>query len=273
MAYVYMLEGPTPLRRAALLQLREEVKHERLEIHAGLPLVMEMAEKVARPQLFRRALRELRRLTHGRLMTMKWPRVVREVRTGRPLRRREVMFSASELKPLWTNANIVENAADQATFTRRVKDQFFQREVVAKERVAELQDVSRSSWKNHFRSDPHSEIADWCIHDFRKQRAELGLPRDEGSWLHPKSFPTAWAWMSAKLGHIYIVGLDAVGKGKVEASAGFDRDHVADAAYADVFVTDDKRLTRILQAAQYAGFKVMTTDEFARALLSGAPLS
>ena len=74
----------------------------------------------------------------------------------------------------------------------------------------------------------------------KEKREEWGLSEDQDDWCKPQDLPTLWNLVSYHVARIYWLH----GEGRaVDRSDSNDSGYYADAAYADVLVTNDKRFS------------------------------
>lgn len=123
----------------------------------------------------------------------------------------------------------------------------------------------REKWCDKFERDREAAIDDWCVYFVRMfaERSKLFVPRD----LQAHEVPTARADAAYHVTRLWLVGLEAKGKGRIDGNDLYDNAHFADAAYSDVLVTDDKGFHRIAAETGNSGVRLERFEQWAESLL------
>ena len=258
--------------RAVLHTLRSRVKQGTFKLVATWPLIEELAGLFdSNPTLYRRIMREVARLSRGRLLNHGLVRVPLEVRRRSRLRAREAFLPMRESRQILAaalrNAKAIKG---QAAVVVRAKQKYEQGE--AEEKAAFWREaegtMDREQGCTAFVRNRDAVIDDVCRNALREHRERFGLPVAEGEWPAPREVPTLRADMAFHVARLYLVGLEAKGKGKIDGNDLYDNAHFADAVYSDVLVTDDKRLHRIAGEAGNTRVHLQRYEDFAIDVLS-----
>lgn len=112
------------------------------------------------------------------------------------------------------------------------------------------------------------QIDDWTLDYMRASKTILCLPDDETIWPPPRQLPTAWH------AHAYFMARIALNVGqnrRVSGSDLYDQSHYANAAYADLMITDDRAFVETYQAIPDRPFALESFREFAERLGVAGP--
>jgi len=118
------------------------------------------------------------------------------------------------------------------------------------------------SWPDVFRAwddDPHAVIDDWTLHDMTTSPSLYGLPPDRSAWPKPRELPTLWYARAYN-----VARLKEIGEGRAHDERGdlYDGIYFQDAAYADVFVTEDDAIHRRAKLARVTHPRFLRTAEW-----------
>ncbi|MEY4544189.1 MAG: hypothetical protein RL685_384 [Pseudomonadota bacterium] len=115
-------------------------------------------------------------------------------------------------------------------------------------------------------------VATWARGMLERTRKELELPHDKSRWPDPKLLPTAWCRAAFNAAYAYKVNY---AKLAIDPNDFLDGCHFAAGAYADDFVTADRRLIGILEECPPPKPNVIHFDDWLHRVLStctpGAP--
>lgn len=268
----YLCED-APLSRAAKLRLRRQVDDGTAQVVAGWPLVGELACMAQRNwERFKRQMRELRRLTKGRLLHHWSDRVPLEAKRAGLLRDIEAHLPAAASRLYFERALADPGfSRHEARVVKEAKAKYAAGETTAKaDYWAEARRLDNASggnvmreWTTLFAKSPDAVIDDWMVtRALRDFSEKWGFGSDESKWPLPRDVPSLRADVAYHIGRGYVVAFEAVGKAKKEIDGNdfFDNLHFVDAAYAHVLVTSDKGFRRI---ASHLGDSGIRLQDFA----------
>jgi len=115
-------------------------------------------------------------------------------------------------------------------------------------------------------------VRDFAKREMREDAAAIGLRMRPGSWPGPDYLPTFWFGESFYFAKILFVFVETekelTSKNSLKAMPDMmDATHFRDAAYADVFVTQDENFHAVAVRAR-TGLRIMSFDEFATHILT-----
>ncbi len=149
-----------------------------------------------------------------------------------------------------------------AADARTRKDSFAQSERTRKAEVdAELKAVGQT-WADEFRgwdTDPHAVIDEWTLHEMTMHPSTYGLPPERSAWPKPSELPTLWYARAYN-----VARLKEIGEGRAHDERGdlYDGIYFQDAAYADIFVTEDDAIHRRAKLARVTHPRFLRTAEW-----------
>jgi len=104
-----------------------------------------------------------------------------------------------------------------------------------------------------WKADPCGIVSRWVRKQMRKERTELGLPRDEKRWPHPAKLPTLWCGWAYRITRDMNREISRRSKtlkgSERRGSHAVDWCHFMTAAHADEFVSSDDDFLEIIRAA------------------------
>jgi hypothetical protein len=245
-----LVDGAT--RDRALARLKAANDTYEVGIVLTFPLLEEVAGIMRRDrERFRRSAEALWTLGDSFLIRPSVERFAIEARKRRKLRPYEVFYPRAQVVPLrqaFLDDEALVEGGDEHAY--QVKRQYEADEKSRRvEALAELA-AHAQTWQAELGGDDrdwHAVVDEWTLFEMRRSPAFYGLPPDESDWPMPRDFVTLWyarAYTVARL-------IEVLGEGrKIDGGDLYDALHFEDAAYADVFVTNDDGLHR--RAAKYA---------------------
>lgn len=110
-------------------------------------------------------------------------------------------------------------------------------------------------------ADPSGVVDEWTALDMRKDPRFYGLPADHSRWPTPREFVTLWfsrAYQVARLRDIFGSHHKCD-----DGSDLYDGMYFQEAAYADVFVTGDRRLASRVKPLGLRSPRILSTEDWA----------
>lgn len=191
-------------------------------------------------------------LTHTDLMK-------EEIRVGRKLR-------AFEPFETWDKIQYVRTASRDPSYATRVAadvqqwtENYRQEEERRRSEVLYQGGPTFAGAMTDWRQADEAQIADWVTDLLRAGRQELDLSPEQTKCPDPMAIPTAWRLVAYKRARIYL----NVGEGRrIDASDIYDAFHHAYAGYAQIMVSDDRRLSHTWALIPNQACSVLTVDAF-----------
>jgi hypothetical protein len=127
-----------------------------------------------------------------------------------------------------------------------------------------------ANWQDQLKSDfanRDAMLASWCLREMRVTAKRHGLTMTDDSMPDPRKLPTFWymeAQLAATLERVIIHDGSTTSEKPPDV---FDWMHFADCGYADVLVTEDRRLRALAEAA-CVPLRVTSFVDWANAILA-----
>jgi hypothetical protein len=161
-------------------------------------------------------------------------------------------------------------ARDASLRKRKYAAKELERRAEAEKRMLESgqkADAEFTGWAK----DPSGVVDEWTRFDMHKNPRFYGLPADATQWPSPRDFVTLWfsrGYQVARLRDIFVENHRCDDGGDL-----FDGMYFQEAAYADVFVTGDRRLARRARSLRMIAPRILSTEEWvAEVLAEQAPI-
>lgn len=217
------------------------------------------------------------RLGAGRAIKNDWERKKLELTVRRKLKRTEafVGFDFDVTMVMHRDAAYV---AKLHAMQREHKDQERAAEANRRTALVATLDAQFPDWKAGYQRDSNERwsavVRDFAKREMREDAATMGLRVRPGSWPRPDYLPTFWFGESFYFAKILFVFVETekelTSKKSLKAMPDMmDATHFRDAAYADVFVTQDENFRAVALRAR-TGLRIMSFDEFATQILAMA---
>jgi len=214
--------------------------------------------------LWNKSIRELRRLGGGRILVERPARAIAEAKLGRRLRMAELFYPRRSSIRFFARIAAGEEVLAEADHVRHIKTQYAAKEAKAQAAVrAEMGTAGRAAWVRAWRESPAAIVEDWAF-----DRMEKILGSRQGL-ADPRELPSVWHHSAFDLARIYLVGVEAEGRGKIDGNDVMDHDHYVDAGYSSVLVTDDERFHRIAGHCPNPSVRLARFREWGTHLASG----
>jgi hypothetical protein len=258
------------LGTTAVHAMREMVKHRKIDVLFTIFQLTELAGMHADPK-HAKYIREILRLSGGRILQAYVHRAADEMRFGRKLTRSESLYKPHETRDLLAKIFDRKLAADEQVHIAKVKEAFRKQEMDARAALQNLPDVRADwpRWRARWDANRDAVVAESVpdaidfVLSLTPEMKARGASYDRSKSFDFKRLPSVWR---AQAFHFARIRLLLDGRLSFRESDVIDSEHFTDAAYADVFVTSDRALTRIAAQTGVTEGRIVSFEEWAREL-------
>ena len=269
-SYLYGRPGWTREQLADVRRaLARECENGRIDLITSTSLVEELTGiGTGDPRRYVRTTRFVLDLAGRNFLLPHNQRIRAEVISGGHLVGRTEVWSSSKRRELRSHIMGSKFAQDVADGVRQHADRYAQESEQRREEIRRKLGPDSSTAAARWWDSALTQIDDWTLDYMRASKAVLGLPDDETTWPQPRKGPTAWHT------HAYYMARIALNVGqnrRVSGSDVYDQRHYANAAYADLMVTDDRAFVETYNAIPDRPFALESFAAFAERLGVAGP--
>ncbi|MBI4606266.1 MAG: hypothetical protein HY721_30235 [Planctomycetes bacterium] len=255
---------PPSLLRKLRNTLRWRVEEGRLDFLTSPSLLVEAAR--IRGDLRADVLREVLRLSGRKILLDLRDRIVQEARIRGSLPNAARYLNDRALETVLRRLGDAQAICEIDDAVRQEVERFRVEERRRKESIERKVGKDRSRLTRQWFARREENVADWCLDFMRENARRWRLPQEEGEWPHPRELPTLWHLVSYH--HARIARIFGDGQGP-DPSDKYDAACYADAAHADVLVSEDRRFREKCSLVPRPDLVVLSFREWARRVLTG----
>ena len=269
----YLVRPPAGMRlqpRIAVPELLRHVRGGTLRVLATPYVLSQVSATIQKDATKTSAmLGLLRDLSDGLVLMDRPERITLERTAARRLETADVLCPWRHAEQLWTgiddrlawDAEVHDTLRQERATGERSAEWFHKTMVSVRAKLGGKGSATAKTWAWYERT-PHL-VDDWCRDFTRRSTWGKALARDGRGWPDPADVPSMWNYVAYHLSYIVLVNTRTI-----QPNAG-DRGDVAlysEAAYADVLVTHDTDMRRIIANIRGTKARVKSIQQFVRDL-------